>query len=87
MPIVFQTGQGNIAAGVQKDGADDFMEKPVPSTILREVIERALAHHIMEKLNVTSLAAMVSVAEKLGRIQLYSLAANLFPKGQYICPR
>ena len=125
LPIVFLTGQGTIAASVQamKAGADDFLEKPVSSQILREVIERALAqnekrraghdqiqalqakvsdltpreiqvfdlvvrgkrnkqvayelntsertikahrHSIMEKLGVTSLAEMVSIAERLG---------------------
>ena len=44
LPIVFLTGQGTIAASVQamKAGADDFLEKPVSSKILREAIERAL---------------------------------------------
>ena len=128
LPIVFLTGQGTVAAGVQamKAGADDFLEKPVSSKILREAIERALAqnekrraghdqlqalqarvsnltpreiqvfdlvvrgkrnkqvaydlhtsertikahrHSIMEKLSVTSLAAMVSIAERLGRVE------------------
>ena len=126
LPIVFLTGQGTIAASVQamKAGADDFLEKPVSSKILREAIERALdqnekrragreqiqllldrvynltpretqvfdlvvrgkrnkqvaydlktsertikahRHSIMEKLGATSLAEIVSIAEKLGR--------------------
>ena len=145
LPIVFLTGQGTIAASVQamKAGADDFLEKPVSSKILREVIERALAqnekrrdgrsqmqtlqakvsnltpretqvfdlvvrgkrnkqvaydlntsertikahrHSIMEKLNVTSLAEMVSIAERLGRIEVdtvHKSTAGFFPKGQY----
>jgi FixJ family two-component response regulator len=128
LPIVFLTGQGTIAASVQamKAGAEDFLEKPISSQILREVIERALAknekrraghdqiqalqakvsnltpreiqvfdlvvcgkrnrqiaselkktertikahrHNIMEKLGVASLAEMVSIAERLGRVQ------------------
>lgn len=128
LPVVFLTGQGTIAASVQamKAGADDFLEKPISSKALREVIERALGqnekrrtghdqsqalqakvssltpremqvfdlvvrgkrnkqvayalntsertikahrHSIMEKLNATSLAEMVSIAERLGRIE------------------
>ena len=128
LPIVFLTGQGTIAAGVQamKDGADDFLEKPVVSETLRDVIDRALAHNerrragrdrlqalqakvsgltpretqvfdlvvrgkrnkqvaydlntsertikahrhsIMEKLGATSLAEMVSIAERLGLVR------------------
>ncbi|SIT55511.1 Response regulator protein TodT [Mesorhizobium prunaredense] len=47
LPIVFLTGQGTIAASVQamKAGADDFLEKPISSQILREAIERALANN------------------------------------------
>jgi FixJ family two-component response regulator len=128
LPIVFLTGQGTIAAGVQamKGGADDFLEKPVSSKILRNVIDHALdqnekrragrdqihalrakvsnltpremqvfdlvvrgrrnkqvaydlntsertikahRHSIVEKLSVTSLAEMVSIAVRLGRIE------------------
>ena len=128
LPVVFLTGQGTIAAGVQamKGGADDFLEKPVSSQILRRAIELALAqnekrrarhdqlqalqakvsnltpremrvfdlvvhgkrnrqiaselkktertikahrHSIMEKLGAASLAEMVSIAERLGRVQ------------------
>jgi FixJ family two-component response regulator len=128
LPIVFLTGQGTIAAGVQamKGGAEDFLEKPVSSKTLRDVIDRALAHNekrradydrhqalkaklsdftpreiqvfdlivrgkrnkqaaydlntsertikahrhsIMAKLGVTSLAEMVSIAERIGRVE------------------
>lgn len=128
LPIVFLTGQGTIAAGVQaiKGGAEDFLEKPVSSKILRAVIDRALAHNekrraghdqlqalkakmsdltpreiqvfelvvrgkrnkqiaydlnvsertikahrhsVMKKLSATSLAEMVSIAERLGRTE------------------
>ena len=143
LPIVFLTGQGTIAAGVQamKAGAEDFLEKPVQSKILRDVINHALAqnekrragrdqiqtlqakvsnltpreiqvfdlvvrgkrnkqvaydlntsertikahrHSIMEKLSVTSLAEMVSIAERLGRVDptpaVSNQAANSSPK-------
>jgi FixJ family two-component response regulator len=135
LPIIFLTGQGTIAASVQamKAGADDFLEKPISSQILREVIERALAknelrraghnqiqalqakvfsltpreiqvfdlvvrgkrnkqvaydlntsertikahrHSIMEKLGVTSLAEMVSVAERLRSVRAAQTAPN-----------
>ncbi len=138
LPIVFLTGQGTIAAGVQamKGGADDFLEKPVSSKILRGVIDHALAqnekrrierhqiqmlqvkvsnltpretqvfdlvvrgkrnkqvaydlntsertvkahrHSIMEKLGVTSLAEMVSIAERLGRAGPAHTASNPAP--------
>jgi FixJ family two-component response regulator len=128
LPIVFLTGQGTIAAVVEamKAGAEDFLEKPVSSKILRDVINHALAqneirragrdliqalrakvsnltpretevfhlvvrgkrnkqvaydlntsertikahrHSIMEKLGARSLAEMVSIAERLGRVE------------------
>ena len=138
LPIVFLTGQGTIAAGVQamKAGAEDFLEKPVSSKILRDVIDHALAqnekrragrdqiqtlqakvsnltpreiqvfdlvvrgkrnkqvaydlntsertikahrHSIMEKLSVTSLAEMVSIAERLGRVEPTPTVPNPTP--------
>lgn len=142
LPIVFLTGQGTVAAGVEamKAGAYDFLEKPISSQILREVIERALVrngewraghgqiqalqakvatltpremqvfdlvvrgkrnkqvafalntsertvkahrHSIMEKLNVTSLAEMVSIAERMGHIEsniIHTPAPDFSPK-------
>ncbi|CAH2402099.1 response regulator transcription factor [Mesorhizobium ventifaucium] len=143
LPLVFLTGQGTIAASVQamKAGADDFLEKPISSKTLRDVIDRALAHNetkragrdqlqalqaklsnltpremqvfdlvvrgrrnkqvaydlntsertikahrhnIMEKLGVASIAEMVSIAERLGRVQWIrpETRAAFFPKGQ-----
>jgi FixJ family two-component response regulator len=138
LPIVVLTGQGTITAGVQamKAGADDFLEKPVSSKILRDVIDHALAqnekrraerdqvqalrakvshltpreiqvfdlivrgkrnkqvaydlntsertikahrHSIMEKLSVTSLAEMVSIAERLRRVEPPSTVPNPSP--------
>jgi len=42
-PIIFLTGHGDIPASVQaiKNGADDFLTKPVPKAVLLEAIERA----------------------------------------------
>ncbi|UVC14442.1 response regulator transcription factor [Mesorhizobium onobrychidis] len=135
LPIVFLTGQGTISAGVQamKGGAADFLEKPVSSKTLRDVIDRALAHNekrraghdllqalqakvsdltpreiqvfdlvvrgkrnkqvaydlntsertikahrhsVMEKLGVTSLAEMVSIAERLGAVRAAQTGSN-----------
>jgi FixJ family two-component response regulator len=138
LPIVFLTGQGTIAASVQamKGGADDFLEKPVSSEVLREAIHLALAHNekrraghdqrqalmakvsgltprevqvfdlvvrgkrnkqaaydlntsertikahrhsIMEKLGATSLAEMVSIAERLGPVRPTPTASGPTP--------
>jgi FixJ family two-component response regulator len=45
IPIIFVTGHGDIPASVHaiKAGAEDFLTKPVPRTVLIEAIERALA--------------------------------------------
>lgn len=42
-PIIFLTGHGDIPASVQaiKDGADDFLTKPVAKAVLIEAIEQA----------------------------------------------
>jgi len=128
LPVIFLTGQGTIADGVEamKGGAEDFLEKPVPSKVLRNVIEHALVqnearcrerdqaddlraraanltpreiqvfhlvvrgernkqvayalntsertvkahrHSIMEKLKLRSFAEMVSLAERLSRVE------------------
>jgi FixJ family two-component response regulator len=44
LPIIFLTGQGNIAASVRaiKAGAEDFLEKPASGKALLDAIERAL---------------------------------------------
>jgi FixJ family two-component response regulator len=138
LPVIFLTGRGTIAAGVQamKAGADDFLEKSVPKEILRNAIDAAVArnrnrraerdqvqgiraklanltprenqvfdlvvrgkrnkqiaydlntsertikahrHSIMEKLGATSLAEMVSIAERLGRARPADAVANPMP--------
>ena len=45
MPVVFLTGRGDIAMGVRamKDGAVDFLTKPVPRNVLLGAVETALA--------------------------------------------
>jgi RNA polymerase sigma factor (sigma-70 family) len=45
LPIIFITGHGDIPMGVQaiKDGAVDFLPKPVKDSVLLEAIERALS--------------------------------------------
>ncbi|MCG2584480.1 response regulator [Massilia sp. TS11] len=59
LPIVFLTGNGNIAMSVKaiKAGAEDFLAKPVASEDLLAALERALAryreaaasnHHLLE---------------------------------------
>lgn len=46
LPVVFITGHGDIAMGVQamKDGAFDFLTKPVPRDSLLKTVRAALAH-------------------------------------------
>lgn len=50
MPIIFLTGQGDIPTSVQaiKQGAEDFLTKPVKKEILFSAIERALAKNALE---------------------------------------
>ena len=45
LPIIFVTGHGDIPTGVQaiKEGAVDFLPKPVKDNVLLEAIERALS--------------------------------------------
>jgi FixJ family two-component response regulator len=47
LPVIFLTGHGDIATGVQaiKAGAEDFLTKPVRSEVLFSAIARALARH------------------------------------------
>jgi FixJ family two-component response regulator len=47
LPIVFLTGHGDIETSVRtiKAGAEDFLTKPVPSGLLLQAIERAIARH------------------------------------------
>jgi FixJ family two-component response regulator len=47
LPIVFLTGHADTQTTVRtiKAGAEDFLTKPVPSELLLQAIERALARH------------------------------------------
>lgn len=47
LPIVFLTGHGDIAMGVRaiKDGAEDFLSKPVERIDLLCAVERAIARY------------------------------------------
>jgi FixJ family two-component response regulator len=51
LPIIFITGHGNIPMGVKamKDGAVDFLPKPVKDTVLLKAIEQALARAALEQ--------------------------------------
>lgn len=47
LPVIFLTGQGTVSIGVRamRQGAFDFLEKPVEADTLLPVIERAIAQH------------------------------------------
>lgn len=61
LPIVFLTGHGDLPMGVDamKQGAVDFLQKPVDDEALLQAIHRALARN----------AAAQSHRQELGRIQ------------------
>ena len=50
LPIIFITGHGNIPMGVKaiKDGAVDFLAKPIKDNVLLNAIEQALARAALE---------------------------------------
>ncbi len=47
LPVIFLTGHGDIPTSVQamKQGATDFLTKPVDEVVLVDVVGRALAQH------------------------------------------
>lgn len=47
LPIIFLTGHGDIPTSVRaiKAGAEDFLSKPAPKTVLLEAVERALKRY------------------------------------------
>jgi len=51
IPIIFLTGQGDIPSSVHaiKQGAEDFLTKPVKKGILFSAVERALARYAKER--------------------------------------
>jgi FixJ family two-component response regulator len=67
MPIVFITGAGNTAAGVQamKQGAVDFLSKPVDDEELLEIIARAVDIHEQAQIRI---ARHADAVEKIARL-------------------
>ncbi len=51
LPVIFLTGQGDIPTSVHamREGAEDFLTKPVKKEILFHAIERALARDARER--------------------------------------
>jgi two-component system response regulator FixJ len=51
LPILFLTGQGDIASTVQamRGGAEDFLEKRAPKEYLLDAVRRALARNVRER--------------------------------------
>jgi len=70
LPIVFLTGQGDIATGVQamRQGAEDFLTKTAPKEEVLAAIERALARDARER------------AERLRRHELQARFGKLTPR-------
>jgi RNA polymerase sigma factor (sigma-70 family) len=67
IPIIFLTGHGDIPVSVQaiKAGAEDFLTKPVPRTVLIETIERALARQRESLERQTELKTIRALLNKL----------------------
>jgi RNA polymerase sigma factor (sigma-70 family) len=67
IPIIFLTGHGDIPVSVQaiKAGAEDFLTKPVPRTVLIDTIERALARQRETLAQQTELKAIRALFDKL----------------------
>src|SRR6266581_3940584 len=76
LPIIFLTGQGDIPSSVHamREGAEDFLTKPVKREVLFAAIERALARSAQEhqqrarhrELRVQSVAELVRLAQEAG---------------------
>jgi FixJ family two-component response regulator len=51
LPLLFLTGQGDIASTVQamRGGAEDFLEKSAPRDLLLDAVRRALARDLRER--------------------------------------
>ena len=67
MPIIFITGQGDIALAVSamKEGACDFIAKPVDGTALLRSIDTALRQDHVNRREVTERAQLVARYESL----------------------
>jgi FixJ family two-component response regulator/signal transduction histidine kinase len=66
-PVVFLTGRGDVAAGVQamKLGAVDFLIKPPDASLLCEAVRKALARQASEKARTRERAESL---QRLGRL-------------------
>jgi FixJ family two-component response regulator/signal transduction histidine kinase len=66
-PVVFLTGQGDLAAGVHamKLGAVDFLAKPADAGVLCETVRKALARHANERARASEREACLA---RLGRL-------------------
>ncbi|AYG62135.1 response regulator transcription factor [Rhizobium jaguaris] len=65
LPIVYLSGRGDIRASVRaiKAGAEDFLEKPAPASVVVEAIDRALAQYEKRRLEherIDTLRALVA---------------------------
>lgn len=49
--VIFMTGNGNLAAGVEamKAGAEDFLEKPIDADVLLAAVARAVERHEIKR--------------------------------------
>jgi FixJ family two-component response regulator len=67
LPIVFLTGHGDIPTTVHaiKDGAEDFLSKPVSKEALIEAIQRALVHYEERRLQNDRLLALRALVSTL----------------------
>ena len=67
IPIIFITGRGDIPLAVRamKEGASDFLTKPVDSTALLSSVERALQQNLTRHREATERASLVSRYESL----------------------
>ena len=67
LPIIFLTGHGDLPTSMRaiKQGAEDFLSKPAPGTVLVEAIERALARYEESRERQLRLRAMHAAVARL----------------------
>ncbi len=68
-PIIFLTGYGDVRSSVaaMKNGAFDFLEKPVDDTLLLATIDRALAQDVVTRAEITRKAELQDAVSSLTR--------------------
>lgn len=68
-PIIFLTGYGDVRSSVaaMKNGAFDFLEKPVDDTLLLTTIDRALAQDVVTRAAMTRKAELQDAVSSLTR--------------------